>query len=143
MKAMVARLEDEDSNVRKAIVWALGVQSSLPTVNVTSVVAQLENEDGGVRRAALEALRGQSNLPEATVTSVVAQLENEDGGVRKGRLGGLAWPIEPPRGDCGSRGGTAEARGCRRQMGRLGRSCVANRTWPRRPRDSRGGTARG
>ncbi len=52
--AVVARLEDEDGDVRRAALQVLGGQSNLPEAAVAAVAARLEDEAGNIRSAAAE-----------------------------------------------------------------------------------------
>lgn len=56
VKAVAARLEDKDSDVRRAAVGVLGEQSALPDEVVKAVATRLEDEVSGVRWAAVDML---------------------------------------------------------------------------------------
>ncbi|KAK3347627.1 hypothetical protein B0H65DRAFT_587565 [Neurospora tetraspora] len=86
LTAVVARLGDENGDVRKAASYVLKAQSSLSDKLLTAVIARLEDEDWSVRWAALHVLQAQSSLSDELFTAVVARLEDEDWSVREAAL---------------------------------------------------------
>ncbi|KAH2345388.1 hypothetical protein KXW91_006727, partial [Aspergillus fumigatus] len=82
LKAVVSRLEHEDSNVRSQAAWALGNQPSLPEDILKALVSRLEDEDSNVRFWAAQVLHNQSSLTEDILKALVSQLEHEDSDVR-------------------------------------------------------------
>ncbi|KAK3338981.1 hypothetical protein B0H65DRAFT_499813 [Neurospora tetraspora] len=86
LTAVVARLEDEDSNVRLAALRVLQAQSSLSDELITAVIARLGDEDWDVRKAALGVLQAQSSLSDELITAVIARLGDENRIVRLAAL---------------------------------------------------------
>jgi vesicle coat complex subunit len=82
LKAVAARLEDEDSDVRQSAVDILRGQSALSDEMLKVVAARLEDEDSHVRKSAVYVLGGQSALSEEMLKAVAARLEHEDSDVR-------------------------------------------------------------
>ncbi|KAK3946775.1 armadillo-type fold domain-containing protein [Pseudoneurospora amorphoporcata] len=77
LTAVVARLGDENWNVREAALGVLQAQSSLSDELLTAVVARLGDENWNVRKAALGVLQAQSSLSDELLTAVAARLEDE------------------------------------------------------------------
>ncbi|KAK0722210.1 hypothetical protein B0T26DRAFT_701827 [Lasiosphaeria miniovina] len=96
LQGIVARLEDNDSDVRRAAIKALQGQAGLAEEVLQHIVAQLEDTDfyvrraaierfkarlalpRSVRRAAIEALQGQAGLAEEVLQRIAARLEDDD-----------------------------------------------------------------
>ncbi|KGQ03263.1 Protein SERAC1 [Beauveria bassiana D1-5] len=95
---VAGRLDDEDEDVRRAAVWALGGRSALPDEVLAAVAGRLGDKDSDVRRAAVEALGGRSTLPNELLAAMAGRLEDDDENVRSTAgwvLGGrLALPDE-------------------------------------------------
>ncbi|KAI9771053.1 MAG: hypothetical protein M1839_002950 [Geoglossum umbratile] len=89
LKAVAARLEDENSHVRMAAVEALGSRSSLSDEVLKAVAARLEHEDIGVRWAAMEALGSRSGLSDEILKAVSARLEDKNNYVRRAAVKAL------------------------------------------------------
>ncbi|KAF1365074.1 hypothetical protein EJ07DRAFT_97345 [Lizonia empirigonia] len=83
LQAIAARLEDEDSDVRRAAIKALQGWTNLTEEMLQAIAARLEDEDSDVRWAAIKALQGQDNLTEEILQATAARLEDEDSDVRR------------------------------------------------------------
>ncbi|KFY28765.1 hypothetical protein V491_00298, partial [Pseudogymnoascus sp. VKM F-3775] len=70
LKALAARLEDEDSHVRWAAFDALKGQPTLSEEILTAIAARLKDEDSYIRWAAVDALQGQPTLSEEILTAI-------------------------------------------------------------------------
>ncbi|KAM3470248.1 hypothetical protein MY5147_006515 [Beauveria neobassiana] len=79
---VAGRLDDEDEDVRRAAVWALGGRSALPDEVLAAVAGRLGDKDSDVRRAAVEALGGRSTLPNELLAAMAGRLEDDDENVR-------------------------------------------------------------
>ncbi|KAI9764403.1 MAG: hypothetical protein M1839_005897, partial [Geoglossum umbratile] len=82
LQAIVAQLENEDEDVRRAAVKALSSQPSMSEEILQAIVARLGDEDEYVRRAAAEALSRQPSMSEEILQAIVARLGDEDKYVR-------------------------------------------------------------
>ncbi|KAH7124211.1 armadillo-type protein [Dactylonectria macrodidyma] len=89
LKAVTARLEDQDKDVRWTAIKALCSQSALPEEILKAVAARLEHQDEDVRRAAAEALCSQSALPKEILKAVAARLEDQYEDVRRAAVNAL------------------------------------------------------
>ncbi|KAM0424167.1 hypothetical protein ACHAPT_010536 [Fusarium lateritium] len=86
LAAVVQRLDDEHSNVRKAALEVLQKQSSLSDEILTAVVQRLDDKGSDIQWAAREVLRQQSSLSDDILTVVIQQLNDEDWHVRQTAL---------------------------------------------------------
>lgn len=82
VKAVVRRLQDEDSDIRLAAVKALQSQWPLSEEIMEIMVTRLEDEDGAIQQAVFEALQGQRQLSKKTVKVIIKYLEHEKWRVR-------------------------------------------------------------
>ncbi|EAW17234.1 C2H2 type zinc finger domain protein [Aspergillus fischeri NRRL 181] len=82
IKAVAARLEYPDRDMRRAAVQALGDQSVLPEEILRILTARLEYPVGDGRRNTIQALVDQSALPEEILKAVAACLTYPVGDVR-------------------------------------------------------------
>ncbi|EXK26024.1 hypothetical protein FOMG_17385 [Fusarium oxysporum f. sp. melonis 26406] len=82
LKAVTARLEDQDKDIRRAAAYVLRGQPALSEDILKALVTRLEHQDADVRSAAVSALRSQSALPEELLTVVAAQLGHQDKNIR-------------------------------------------------------------
>ncbi|KAH7160538.1 peptidase C14 [Dactylonectria estremocensis] len=89
LKAVAARLEDQDKYVRSAALEALGGRSALPEEILKAVVARLEDEDDDVQRAAADALGRRPALPKEILQAVAARLEHQHEDVRRAAVDAL------------------------------------------------------
>ncbi|KAF5697144.1 ARM repeat-containing protein [Fusarium mundagurra] len=97
LKAVTARLEDQDKNIRRAAVYALRGQPALPEDILKALVSRLEHQDGDVRSAAVSALRGQPALPKEVLQAVTVRLEHRDKDTRREAIDTLGGQSDLPR----------------------------------------------
>ncbi|OQE89740.1 hypothetical protein PENNAL_c0013G04005 [Penicillium nalgiovense] len=83
IKAVVARIEDPDREVRYTAVQALCGQSTLTGEILEAIAARLEDSDPDVRRAAVQTISRQLTLPEEIRKAMAARLKDPDREVRK------------------------------------------------------------
>jgi hypothetical protein len=91
-------MDDSDSAVRRAAVYALGRQSPWPPQILHAVTCRLEDERSDVRQAAIKALGTQSPWPPNILQAVTCQLDDEDSNVRLAAVKALGTqPPWPPK----------------------------------------------
>ncbi|KAM0737944.1 hypothetical protein ACQRIT_007948 [Beauveria bassiana] len=95
-RLVAARLDDDDEDVRRAAVEALGRRSELPEAVLKAVAARLNDGDWYVRYAAVKALGGRSELPEAVLIAVAARLNDGKKKVRHTAAEALGGRSELP-----------------------------------------------
>ncbi|KAK3946643.1 hypothetical protein QBC32DRAFT_374788 [Pseudoneurospora amorphoporcata] len=81
-----ATLRNEDKDIRRATLRILQAQSNLSDKLLTIIIVRLRNEDGNVKEAALSILQAQSNLSDELLTAILARLGDEDKDVRRATL---------------------------------------------------------
>lgn len=86
LKAIVARFEDNEMDVRRVAIFALGRWSPLGNDFLNAVVTQAIDRENPYQLAAVEVLGGQSQLNNEIIDALVAQLENEAGLEDEGEL---------------------------------------------------------
>ncbi|KAK4649721.1 uncharacterized protein QC761_0024270 [Podospora bellae-mahoneyi] len=96
LQSIAARLEDEDGDVQRAAIEALGGRADLPDQVLQSIVVRLEDKDADIRWEAIEGLRGRADLPDQVLQSIVARLEDKDGGVQRAAIVGLRGRADLP-----------------------------------------------
>ncbi|KAM3554900.1 hypothetical protein ARSEF4850_006251 [Beauveria asiatica] len=82
IEQVAGQLDDEDVDVRRAAVKALGGRSALPDEVLAAVARRLDDEDSTVRRATVKALGGRLALPDKVLAAVAARLDDEDMAMR-------------------------------------------------------------
>jgi len=88
--AVLARLADEDSDVRRAAVRALTDVVGSDTEVRAAVLARLADKDSNARSAAVEALAGVAGSDTEVRAAVLARLADEEGDVRSAAVRALA-----------------------------------------------------
>jgi hypothetical protein len=84
--------DDEDEDVRRAAIYALGTQSPWSSDILEAVLRRLENdEDEYVRCAAIKALVTQSPWSSDILEAVLRRLENDEDGDVASKLEALLW----------------------------------------------------
>ena len=76
--AVLARLENEDKDVRDAALRVLGTLGEHAAPHIPAIMARLENEDRGVRETAVDAFRALGEHAVPHIPAIVARLEDED-----------------------------------------------------------------
>jgi len=79
---LIATLKDENSNVRRGAVEALGLIGAEATEAVPALIAALKDEDTYVRQSVVDAFRGFDSGVEEAVPALIVALKDEDEYVR-------------------------------------------------------------
>ncbi|GKZ26826.1 hypothetical protein AbraIFM66951_005023 [Aspergillus brasiliensis] len=98
LKAIMARLDNQDPEIKKAAIYALGGQSNLQEEALKQITDRLEDEDPGVRMAAIDVLSSPSSLDEVILNQIVARLEDRDHVVRNVARYALSSQVNLPQG---------------------------------------------
>jgi hypothetical protein len=80
--ALIALLQDKESDVRYAAAEAMGSQSNLPESAIAALIALLQDKESQVRSAAAHAMGSQSNLPQSAIAALIALLQDKESQVQ-------------------------------------------------------------
>ena len=79
---LLLRLEDENEDLRREAVQALGELGNASEIVINALLLRLQDENSRVRRQALQALVRLGNASEALISALLLRLEDEDKSVR-------------------------------------------------------------
>jgi HEAT repeat protein len=89
-RAITAKLDDADSDVRSAAVSALASLVATDEPTKAAITAKLHDDDNNVRRAAVSALASLVATDEPTKAAITAKLNDDDNNVRSAAVSALA-----------------------------------------------------
>ena len=96
LAAVAQRLDNKNSEVRKAAANALGAHSILPGEILERVAKRLDDKSGKVREAAARSLGAQSTLPGEILEAVAKRLDDKDSNVREATVYALGGQYDLP-----------------------------------------------